>query len=691
MKNPISPRGARIPRAQCRRVAYALVVVTIAWTTARAQVAPTVERTAVSPAAGRGSQDKTAEVVTLSAFEVRDDSDTSYGALNSNSITRFNTELARLPITADIFTEAFMNDIGVRTVEEMVLYIAGAGFSHDENNATMGNSQQGDRSAGALKLRGLSASTTRRDGFLPGSSVGTGVSSSFDIERVETVHGPQSLLYGNGGAGGVINTISKQARFDRPRSGTLTLRSDQYANGMAQLDFGQGGRNHAVRVATAYERLGGRRQDIYGDLKAAYAQFAWRFGRTTVRLTGEHSDFSRRNSSPAIIYTARSVTDDVRSGQFLPYLLATGQLERAANGGASGGGFIGNGKINWETLNSYDGDLKFEKTIAHFGTMAAETRFNDWLSGEFAAGLTRRTNGLRNASGPTLLAPNNATNPTGDWAMMQVTSINDGTSHSVTRSKSIRASLFADNRFFNDRWHSRTIVGADYDHTDGGTIGHYYYQADSSGNIIVNPATVGNADFGRTVLGTPTRIAWPVGNGPVKYPLWKPYATRVTYNGVNYVRALGNFSDPALVSENNPLGLRLGGRGYAINRTTNKGVFGANTSTLFSGRLDLLSGFRLASVDRLSMDEGVAVPIGGSNLARTELEETTLSYSFGGNFALNRWLRVYANLSDSYNLPNAQNDPYGNEPEIAHGVGQEVGLKVASAGGTLSGSIAYYR
>ncbi|MGH7958331.1 MAG: hypothetical protein ACREH8_15170, partial [Opitutaceae bacterium] len=37
------------------------------------------------------------------------------------------------------------------------------------------------------------------------------------------------------------------------------------------------------------------------------------------------------------------------------------------------------------------------------------------------------------------------------------------------------------------------------------------------------------------------------------------------------------------------------------------------------------------------------------------------------------------------------NDPYGKEPEIAHGVGQEVGLKVASASGTLSGSIAYYR
>ena len=652
-----------------------------------AQTAPVVPPTSdVSTKPGNSRESP----VELSPFEVREESDHSYGALNSNSITRFNTELARLPLSADVFTETFMNDIGVRTVEEMMLYIGGAGFAYDEANATVGNTQQGDRNPGGLKLRGLSASTMRRDAFLPGGTVATGITTSFDVERVETINGPQSLLYGNGGAGGVVNTVSKSARFNRPRSGQLTLRSDQYANAMGQLDFSQGGGSMAFRLALTHERLGGRRENLHGDMQAAYAQFAFRFGATVIRLTGRFSDFDRRWPSTAIVYTARNAADDVRSGQFLTYLLATNQLERAASG-ASGGGFIGNGRIDWKTINSYDGDMKYEKTISHFGTLMAETRFNPWLSGELSIGLSDHENTLRNSAGPTLLAPNNATNPFGDWAMMQVTGLNDRQTHAPSRLKAARASLFADNKFFNHRWHSRSILGGDYDHTDSGTVDHYYYQADSNWNAVVNPATIGNADFGRTVLGTPTRIAWNVGGGPLKYPLWKPYANRVTYNGVNFVRALGNFSDKTLITENNPLGLRLGGRAYAASRSTNRGVFGANTSTFFNGRLDVLSGFRYATIDRLNMDQGLAAPVNGSNKAWTRLKEENVSYSLGANVALTRWLRAYANMSDSYNLPNTATDPYGNLPEIAHGVGEEYGLKVANAQGTVSGSIAYYR
>jgi outer membrane receptor for ferric coprogen and ferric-rhodotorulic acid len=91
------------------------------------------------------------------------------------------------------------------------------------------------------------------------------------------------------------------------------------------------------------------------------------------------------------------------------------------------------------------------------------------------------------------------------------------------------------------------------------------------------------------------------------------------------------------------------------------------------------------------MDPGVATPVDGSNRASMRLKEENLSYSVGANVALTSWLRAYANMSDSYNLPNAQNDPYGNLPEVAHGVGEEYGLKVMNAQGTVSGSLAYYR
>jgi outer membrane receptor for monomeric catechols len=407
-----------------------------------AQVAPATGPATPFSGATR-PQPTSSEVVELSVFEVKADSDTSYGALNSNSITRFNTELSRMPISADIFTESFMNDVGAQTVEDMVMtFVAGAGFD-SENNTTVGNAQPGDRNAGSnLKLRGLSTPTLQRDGFMPGGGIGTGVSSTFDVERVEVINGPQSLLYGNGGAGGVINTISKQARLNRRPFGSLMMRADQYANGQVQLDYGQGGRTTAIRLAVTHQRIGGRRDEVYGDLNGIYGQFAWKVGRTVLRLTGEHTDYNRMISGAALTYTARSVTDDVRSGQYISYLFATNQLERATSG-ASGGGFIGNGQINWETMNSYEGDLKFEKTVNALGILSAETRWNDWLTSEIAVGYRDTRRSLRASAGITLLAPNNATNPTGDWAMTQATALNDRTTDGPARTKSLRAAFFA--------------------------------------------------------------------------------------------------------------------------------------------------------------------------------------------------------------------------------------------------------
>src|SRR5476651_114820 len=89
----------------------------------RAQATPVAPpNRAADPAA------KPDEMITLSPFEVLADSDKSYGALNSNSITRFNTELDHMPVSADIFNEAFMKDVGAVSVEDMIMsFSAGAG------------------------------------------------------------------------------------------------------------------------------------------------------------------------------------------------------------------------------------------------------------------------------------------------------------------------------------------------------------------------------------------------------------------------------------------------------------------------------------------------------------------------------------------------------------------------------------
>jgi outer membrane receptor protein involved in Fe transport len=641
------------------------------------------------------------QAVAMNVFEVKADTDGSYGAVNSNSITMFNTDLSSLPISADIFTKTFLDDVGARTIEDLLTgNVGGAGLDTSSNGA-VGNSQPYDRnSSQSIQLHGLTVPTIQRDTFMPGGSVGTGISSTFDVERVEVINGPQSLLYGNGGAGGVINTVSKRARFNSRMNGSIMTRFDQYANNATQIDFGQGGNRFSYRFAIDKEQVGSYRLNVGGQLDAAYGQFALRFSKTVVRLTLEHTDFSRLVSGALMTYTALSTSNDARNGQYVSYLLASNQMDQAANGAASGGGSIGNGHITWKTLNSYEGNTKFEKSINDIASLEINTQINPWLASEIGVGIRQQLVDLNATSGVTMVAPNyvGAINPqnvgVGSWNMAFNTSLAGGSTYSPSRFKNARAALVAKNQFFGGKVTSQTVAGADFSRRDDGSVGYYYYQVDANGNIIVNQAIAAtNIDFGRTYLGTPVREVWTVQNGPIKDPLWKPFQNVITYAGNTYVRQQGNISDKNKMSLNNPLGLALGGRGYLVRHTISSAIFAANTLSLFNDRLEILSGIRLQNFYREQMNQGAAVPPKNStdNQATVIIKQKPTSFSLGMSYELSKTLHMYVNGSDSYNPPVAQaNDPYGNPPLTAKGFGAETGIKLSTPDGRYSGTIAYF-
>lgn len=86
-----------------------------------------------------------------------------------------------------------------------------------------------------IKIRGFSVSSgdIYRDGVRASGQVRQ---STANIERIEVLKGPASVLYGRGSGGGMINLISKQANFDSPT--TLSLRGgswDKYG-GMVDIN-----------------------------------------------------------------------------------------------------------------------------------------------------------------------------------------------------------------------------------------------------------------------------------------------------------------------------------------------------------------------------------------------------------------------------------------------------------------------
>lgn len=180
----------------------------------------------------------------LTPFTVESTSEKSYGAINSNSITSFNAELEKLPISADVLTSAFMEDTNSTTLENMLrTYSAGAGTGSAQGDVGGIPVNQpldrggGDSVSAGVQLRGLGAAVVNQDSFMLPSPAGTGLNSNFGVEHVEVINGPQSLLYGNGGGGGVVNVISKQARFGRAPSGSIKVQIDQYGHRLGQFDY----------------------------------------------------------------------------------------------------------------------------------------------------------------------------------------------------------------------------------------------------------------------------------------------------------------------------------------------------------------------------------------------------------------------------------------------------------------------
>ena len=684
------------PLPPCRRPSLFLLAVFAGFalgSPAPAQIAP-APRAPVRPAVPAPAPGE--DTVQLSAFEVRAESDRSYGALNSNSITRFSTELDRMPVSADVFNEAFMRDVGAVSVEDMIMtYSAGAGSAVASPGPSSANNQPGDRNANSfVALRGLTAPTMQRDGFMPvntyiqSGSTGTGFSSNYNIERVEVINGPQSLLYGVGGAGGVMNIISKQARFGKKPFGSFQFQVDQYGHKLGLLDLGAGTDTLAVRIAaTDQYAQGGRRLFIGGPMQGLYVQLAAKLGTTIVRFNAERSEYDRMVGTTNQALTAVSAANDARNGQRLRYLLATNQINAAANGGPSGAGVIANGKLTWDNVDSYASWWNTsEYTKTGIVSLTADTRWNRWLTTQVAAGY-RDTFDSRVGNTITFAAPNLATNPTGTWAVGQTGGIPVSDLVQPARQKAIRFSALLTHDLFNGRVHSQTVMGADFVRTDGAVITYAYVRADANFNPTTTNPAIG------TGFSYPGPLWWSVADGPVRRPLWQPRRDqRVTYNGVNYVRVMTNPPQRGLITPANPEGLYPGGISalgdYRVGQTQNKGVYAANYTNWLDGKLDILLGARIGNSYSVQATES-APPSPPST--SSSLDANAVSFNFGANFALTKWLRPYVSVSDSYNPPPIYvAGPMGDYPKSAHGLGTEVGVKVTNPSKTLSGSIAVY-
>jgi len=156
----------------------------------------TAQTTNVSPPAAEGQLEE--RVVVLDPFRVTTSKDIGYKAASSVSATRIDTAIAELPFAISAFTPEFMAHTNSVSLYDVVKY--STGVSSGARGFNFGSD--------AFNIRGFTQAP-QRDGFYESDRGNTYV-DTVNLERVEIVKGPASLLYGQVSPGGTVNYITKR-------------------------------------------------------------------------------------------------------------------------------------------------------------------------------------------------------------------------------------------------------------------------------------------------------------------------------------------------------------------------------------------------------------------------------------------------------------------------------------------------
>jgi iron complex outermembrane receptor protein len=202
---------------------------------ASAQAAPAPSAAATDAAAAPAAP------VVLPTFTVSDAQDVGYVAANSVSATRIAVPIADLPFSVSSFTPQFITDIGATDIGEIARYAAGVSDASIGFNG--GNT--------SFAIRGF-VQNPQQNGFYE-SAQGNVYVDAVNIDRVEVVKGPASLLYGQISPGGTINYITKQAVGSSITDLTATIGSYNY--GQVAVDVNRAVIPHVldVRVVAAWK------------------------------------------------------------------------------------------------------------------------------------------------------------------------------------------------------------------------------------------------------------------------------------------------------------------------------------------------------------------------------------------------------------------------------------------------------
>jgi len=220
------------------------------------------------------------------------------------------------PLSITAFSETAIESRGIRNTEDLIGQVPGMN----------GFSAPGSRGAVSLTLRGVAAGSPANlsldpaialymDGVYVGKLVGSAMDVA-EIERIETLRGPQGTLYGRNSTGGALNVITRRPSGEFGLRATATAGNYDLWGVKANLDLpavgtvGEGAGQLAANVGYQIRKRGA----LYDNVVPGQHDFdtldreAWRLAlswqpteNVTVDYTYDHSELDENGTLQRVV------------------------------------------------------------------------------------------------------------------------------------------------------------------------------------------------------------------------------------------------------------------------------------------------------------------------------------------------------------------------------------------------------
>ena len=203
----------------------------------------------------------------------------TYDARDTRTATKTDTPLKDIPQAVSVVTAQQIADQGMKSISDVLRAVPGATVASGEGHRDQ------------ILLRGQN---TTADFFVDGIRDDVQYYRGlYNLDRVEVLKGPNAMIFGRGGGGGIVNRVTKKAHGSRFAAGSLSL--DTHGAWGVDADFSAPISNGlSGRLNGVYEEFDSFRDHVDGHRIGLNPTLGWDIGDATRIDLGYEYSHDRR-------------------------------------------------------------------------------------------------------------------------------------------------------------------------------------------------------------------------------------------------------------------------------------------------------------------------------------------------------------------------------------------------------------